>query len=153
MNRKQKTIIAKLIAVTCCTVLLTATMVNIRGIVNKSEAMRAMKLLGQQVHAYREKHRSSPPESFIISQRQLIGDIRLGEVTYRRQWIGYNPKPYDILTYSKKNYGLVAGKGYIVMFLDGSVKWMEIRQFEELLDQQQSKAERDLLQKHLMFQP
>ncbi len=149
MNQKQKSIIINFITMICCTFLFVTIMVNVRGIVNKSEATRTMEMLGQQVHAYREKNRSSPPESFIIAQRHALGDARLGDVTYRAQWLGYNPKPYDILAYSKKNYGLIAGKGYIVMFLDGSVKWMGKSEFEELLDQQQSQAERDLLQKDL----
>ena len=124
-------------------------MMNVRGILNKSEAMRTMEMLGQQVLAYREKYHSSPPESFIISQRKALGDVRLGGLTYRAQWLGYNAKPYDILAYSEKNYGLIAGKGYVVMFLDGSVKWMGKSEFEELLNQQQSKAEQELIQKDL----
>lgn len=149
MNRKQKSIVTNIIAVICCTALFVVVMVNVRNVLNKSEAMRTMRLLGQQVHEYREKYRSSPPESFIIGQRQRLVDARLGEVTYRAQWLGYNAKPNDILSYSKKNYGLIAGNGYIVMFLDGSVKWMEKSEFEELLDQQQSQAERELLQKDI----
>lgn len=148
MNRKQKSIIINFIGVICCTAVFMIVMVNVRGVLNKSEAMRTMELLGQQVHEYREKHRSSPPESFIITQRQNMKDARLGEMIYRAQWIGYNPKPDDILAYSKKTYGFIAGNGYVVMFLDGSVKWMERTEFEELLGQHQSEAERELLREN-----
>ncbi len=149
MNQKQESIIINFITMICCTFLFVTIMVSVRDVLNKSEATRTMEMLGQRVHAYREKHRSSPPESFIIAQRHAMGDVRLGNVIYRAQWLGYNPKPYDILAYSEKNYGLIAGKGYIVMFLDGSVKWMGKSEFEDLLNQQQSQAERDLLQKDL----
>ena len=149
MNQKQKKIVATIIRVLCITFIFVTIMVNVRDALNKSEATRTMVFLGQQVHKYREKYRSSPPESFIMAQRQKIEDVRLGEMTYRAQWLGYNAKPGDILAYSEKNYGFIAGKGAIVMFLDGTVKWMDKVEFDKLLDQQQSTVERDLLRKDI----
>ena len=113
--------------------------------VNKSESIRVMKLLSEMVRQYRQQNsRALPSESYIDRQREAIGDVRLGRIQYRAQWIDFNAATDTILAYAYKDYGMAAGKGYIVMRLDGTVEWMGEMEFEELFAAQRNQAEPQL---------
>jgi len=126
-------------------------MVNVKDHINKSEAIRAMELLGQRVREYREKHHSTPPESYFNQQKNVLGAVRLGEVNYRAQWIGFDSSPDTILAYSWTNYLFLVKDGYVVMMLDGRVEWMDKDDFEILLKKQQTQSEIELLKKSPVF--
>ncbi len=145
MNRRQKSTILNLVSV----ILLTAVLVGAVGYwknhVNKSESIRVMKLLSEVVQRYRQQNsRALPPESYISRQREVIADARLGTIQYRAQWIDFNAGMDTILAYSYKDYGITAGKGYVVMRLDCTVEWMGKMEFEELFAAQRSQAEPEL---------
>ena len=145
MNRRQKSTILNLVSV----ILLTAVLVGAVGYwknhVNKSESIRVMRLLSEVVRQYRQQnHKALPPESYISRQKEVIGDARLGKIQYRAQWIDFNAGMDTILAYSYKDYGLAAGKGYIVMRLDYTVEWMGQMEFEELFAAQRNQAEPEL---------
>jgi len=151
MTPKQRSTILNFVTVIAITILFVLIMANVRGLLNKSEAMRSMELLGQRVKIYRQQRHSTPPKSFVVGGDTSISLARLGDINYRAHWISYDAKPDTILGYTYKNFGLLAGKGYIVMFLGGDVMWMEKKQFEQLLARQQTQAEIELLNKDLDF--
>jgi len=150
MNPKQKSIILNFVTVVIITAIFVLVMANVRGLLNKSEATRSMELYGQRVKIYRQQLHSTPPKSFVMDQGS-ISLARLSDINYRAHWISYDAKPDTILGYAYNNFGLLAGKGYLVMFLNGDVTWMEKKQFEQLLAKQQTQAEIDLLQKDSKF--
>jgi len=120
--------------------------------INKSESIRMMKLLAEMVQQYRyQNSRALPSESYISRQREAFGDVRLGDIQYRAQWIDFNAGIDTILAYSHKDYGLAAGKGYVVMRLDGKVEWMGVAEFEDLFAEQQSPTEAELSKRAVGF--
>ena len=151
MNQRQKSIIIRFVVVIVCTAVFVVVMLNVRDYVNRAEAMRTMELLGEKVRQYRDKFNSTPPKTHLTGQRTDLRDVRLGDFEYRAPWIGFGASPDTILAYSRKNYQFLVGKGYIVMRLDGSVEWMGITEFKELLKKQQTQAEIELLQKPREF--
>ena len=124
-------------------------MINFKDWVNHSEAIRAMEVLGQKVLKYREKHGSVPPESYVNEIRgDLPGHVRLGELKYRALWIDFESTADEILAYTERNYhSLLLSDGFIVLRLDGRVQWIDKKEFEKLLAQQQSLAEIEMLRK------
>lgn len=151
MNPKQRSTILNFVTVIVVTVIFVSIMANVRGLLNKSEAIRSMELLGQRVKIYRQQRHSTPPKSFVVGGDPSISLARLGDINYRSHWISYNAKPDTILGYTYKKFGFFAGKGYVVMFLDGDVMWMEKKQFEQLLAKQQTQAEIELLNNNPRF--
>ena len=151
MNRRQKSIILNFIFIITVTAGFIVAAVNFKDFVNKSEAMRIMESLAEKVQEYRRQYRILPLESYLTEQRRLLDDVRLGEINYRAQWIKFGAQPDTILVYIRKNYSLLIGSGYIVMRLDGHVQWMEIEEFENLLKQQQSEVEIDVLKSSKPF--
>lgn len=151
MNPKQRSTIINFITVIIVTAVFVLIMANVRDLLNKSEAIRSMELLGQRVKTYRQQRNSTPPKSFVMGEDESISLVRLGNINYRAHWISYNAKPDTILAYAYKNFGVFAGKGYVVMFLNGDVTWMEKDQFEQLLAKQQTQAEIELLHKDQKF--
>jgi hypothetical protein len=152
MNQKQKSIILNFVTIVTITTVFVLIMANVRGFLNKSEAIRSMELLGQRVKIYRQQRHSTPPKSFVMSGDQSISLVRLGDINYRSHWISYNAEPDTILAYNNcRNFGLLGGKGHIVMFLNGNVTWMGKKQFEQLLAKQQTQTEIELLQKNPKF--
>ena len=143
MNKRQKSIIREFILV--C-VIITAVVVGLlyfRDYVNRTEGMRAMQQLGQIVLNYRQKHGSVPPEYYVEQiQGQLEGNVRLGGLVYRARWIEYGATGDEILAYTRKEYGMIIGTGYIVLRLDGRVEWMGVKEFKKLFDLQQSPEEK-----------
>ena len=142
MNQRQKSTILNLVSVILLTAVLVGGVGYWKNHVNKSESIRVMKLLSEIVQRYRQANsRALPAESYINRQKEAIGDARLGIVQYRAQWIDFNAGMDTILAYSYKDYGLAAGKGYIVMRLDYTVEWMGQAEFEELFTAQRNQAE------------
>jgi hypothetical protein len=149
MNKRQKAVLIEFITVIIITVIAVIAMINFKDWVNRSEAMGAMKQLGQVVLKYRKEHSLVPPESYVNEiKRDLIGWARLGNLGYRAQWIDFDATPDEILAYAEKKYpSSLLNDGYIVLRLDGRVEWMDKQQFEKLLAQQQSKMEIDMLRR------
>lgn len=151
MNKRQRSIITNFIFVTVGTTIFIGVMMNVKDVINKSEAIRAMEVLGQGVSKYRDKNHSTPPESYFNRLKNSASTIRLGDVHYRAQWIGFDNGPDTILAYSYKNYKFFVKRGYVVMRLGGNVEWIERREFTELLKKQQTETEINLLNKRRKF--
>jgi hypothetical protein len=149
MNKRQKAILIEFTAVAVVTVIAVVAMVNLKDWLNRAEAMRALEQLGQIVLDYRSARHSVPPESYVDQLRtDLEGHVRLGNLRYRGLWIDFESGPDEILAYTEKDYrSFVAGKGYIVLRLDGRVEWLDKAEFETLLAQQQSPMEIQMLKK------
>ena len=147
MNKRQKAILRKFIAVMVVTAIAVVAMINFKDWVNRSEAMRAMEQLGQIVLQYRKDHGSVPPESYVNNiKERLEGHVRLGKLQYRARWLDLESTPDEILAYTERNFhSLLVGKGYVVLRLDGRVEWMGKREFEKLLAQHQSSMEIQML--------
>ncbi len=151
MNKRQRSIIANFIFVTAGTAIFVGAMINVKDVINKSEAIRAMELLGEGIRKYRASYHSTPPESYFNQLKNSISTVRLGDVQYRAQWIGFDDGPDTVLAYSYKDYGFLVERGYVVMRLDGSVEWIERGEFLKLLKKQQTEAEVKLLNKQQKF--
>ncbi|MFH1370938.1 MAG: hypothetical protein ABII09_06595 [Planctomycetota bacterium] len=149
MNKKQKQILANFAVVIAVTITAVAGMVELKNHVNRSEAIRAMEQLGRIVAEYRQKNGSIPPESYAESIKvSLEGQVRLGNLQYRARWIQFDSPPDTILAYVTKDYrSLFFRPGAIVLRLDGRVEWMDKREFEKLLESQQSILEREMAPK------
>jgi len=133
--------------VTVGTAIFVVAMINVKDVINKSEAIRAMELLSQGVRKYRDSYHSTPSESYFNRLKSSISAVRLGDVQYRAQWIGFDDGPDTVLAYSYKNYKFLVKRGYVVMRLDGNVDWVERGEFIKLLKKQQTDAEIKLLNK------
>jgi hypothetical protein len=149
MNRRQKAILTNTILVLVITTIAVAAMINLKNWVNRSEAMRAMEHLSRIVLQHRGKYGSVPPESYIDRiKEELEGHVRLGKVIYRAQWINFESKPDEILAYTESYHSSwLFGKKHIVLRLDGRVEWMDKRELDTLLAQQQSPQELEMLRK------
>lgn len=157
MHKRQKTILTEFIAVVVVTAIAVVTMINAKDLINRSEAMGAMRALAEEVRKYRDEHGSLPPESWIDKIKEnLPGQARLGDLQYRALWIDFASTPDEILAYTERSYhSLFVGKGYVVLRLgavlrddisdDEHVEWMDKQEFETLLAQQQSQKEIEML--------
>ena len=142
MNKRQKAILKDLISVLIATVIMVVAMINFKDWANRSEAMRAVNLLGQVVLKYRKERGSVPPQSYVDGIIETLpGYVRLGDPKYRAIWIDFDSTDDEILAYAEKNYSSLLGEGFVVLRLDGRVEWMEKQEFEKLLSQQQSPEE------------
>lgn len=143
MNLRQKNLVKNFVLVVLVTVAMVIGLVNFKDWVNRTEAMRAMRHLGQIVFAYRQEKGLVPPEYYVNNVReQLPGNERLGQLKYRARWIEYGASDDEILAYARKNYKhLLFGSGAVVLRLDGRVEWIKKKQFDELLASQQSRLE------------
>jgi hypothetical protein len=104
-----------------------------------------MNVMGQKILEYRSENFSLPPKSWANNQIQKAGYLRLGKFVYRARWITADDPPETILAYSQKNYMPIVGDGAIVLTLSGKTYWMESKQFEKLLQQQQKAAEMKMM--------
>jgi len=143
MNRRQKAVVVEIVTVLVVTVLAVVAMFNFKDYINRSEAIQAMQQLSQVVLDYKQKKGIVPPKPFVDNiMRDLKGGARLGNLRYRGLWVDFKPEPNEILAYTEKNYpSSLLNDGYIVLLLDGSVKWMDKEEFKKLLAQQQSETE------------
>jgi hypothetical protein len=151
LNRKQKKLLANVVIVVAFTTAMVVGFANIKNVINRSEATRAIGILGKEILQYRQKYGSLPPETYVKQYEEAIGAVRLSDLQYRAQWIEYGADPNTtILAYSEKNYrGFVKG-GYLVLWLNGKVEWISNKkQFEKILAAQQQQQELQWLQEHL----
>jgi len=149
MTRMQRKILIEFAVVLGLTLLAAVAMINLKDWVNRSEAMRAMQELARQINRYRQQYARIPPESWVKQQAQTVpGYPRLGRLEYRGLWIDFESPPDTILAYSERNYRGFAGRGYVVMRLNGRVEWLDKQTFEKLLARQQTEEEVKLLEKH-----
>jgi hypothetical protein len=148
MNRQQKILVVNFVTVVFVTAVFVVGMMHVKDWLNKSEAIRAMEHIGELVLQYRQKYGSLPAESYLAPVKAKF--VRLGELHYRAQWIDFDSPADTILAYTKKELrSELVKSGYVVLRLDGQVQWMEKRQFEQLLRQQQTEREIEMLQKRI----
>ena len=149
MNKLQKQILTNFIFVTIITGTAVIGMIELKNQVNRSEAMRAMESVGQVVGAYKHKNGSIPPESYVDGIiESLEGQLRLGDLHYRAQWIAFDSPPDTILAYVRKNYrSLFFHAGAIVLRIDGRTEWMDKAAFDKLIASQEVPMEREMAPK------
>ena len=149
MNKPQKQILANFVVVLLITTTAVVGMVELKNMVNSSEAMRAMESLGQVVGDYKQKNGSVPPESYVDGIiKSLEGQLRLGNLCYRAQWIAFGSPPDTILAYVRKNYhSLFFSPGAIVLQVDGRIEWMDKASFDKLIAGQQTPMELEMAPK------
>ena len=145
MNRYQRNVLIKAVVVVFVTTFIVVAMTEFKNVVNRAEAIRAMEELGQKILAYRKEHGAIPPQSYLNQIRETLpGNVRLGDLHYRARWIGFEADDKEILAYTKKGRSsLLSGEGAIFLRLGGQVQWMEKKQFQALLAQQQSQLEKE----------
>jgi hypothetical protein len=149
MNKLQKRILVNFAVVTVVTATAVVGMVELKNLVNRSEAMRAIESLGRVVSDYKQKKGSIPPESHVDGIiKSLEGQLRLGNLRYRAQWIAFDSPPDTILAYARKNYrSLFSRPGAIVLRLDGRIEWMDKANFDKLIAGQQTPMELEMAPK------
>ena len=149
MTKLQKRILANFVAVLLITATAVVGMVELKNIVNRSEAMRAMESLGRVVGDYKQKNGSVPPESYVDGiTKSLEGQLRLGNLCYRAQWIAFDSPPNTILAYTREDYrSLFSSPGAIVLRLDGRIEWMDKASFDKLIAGQQTPLELEMTPK------
>jgi len=149
MNKKQKQILANFAVVIVVTIAAVIGMIELKNQVNRSEAMRSMEQLEQAISDYRQKNGSVPPETYVKGLREkLEGQVRMGNLHYRAQWIGFDSTPETILAYVKKDYhSLFSHSGAIIIRLDGRVEWLDKGDFDKLPIRQQSAIEYEMAPK------
>jgi hypothetical protein len=149
MNKPQKRILANFVVVMVVTATAVVGMVELKNLVNRSEAMRAMESLGRVVSDYKQKNGSIPPESHVDGIiKSLEGQLRLGNLRYRAQWIAFDSPPDTILAYARKNYrSLFSRPGAIVLRFDGRIEWMDKASFDKLIAGQQTPMELEMTPK------
>jgi len=148
VNKRQKAILVEFITVVVVTAIAVVAMINLKDWVNRSEAMRAMEHLGQEVFKYR-KDKGVLPADVDNIKKGVPGWVRLGNLRYRARWIDFfEATPDEVLAYTEKNYrSSLLSDGYVVLRLDGRVEWMGQEEFEKLLAEQQSEYEIEMLRK------
>jgi len=143
MTAKKRALLVESLLVLAATVAAVVGMIHLKDHVNRSEAMRAMKQLGQRVLAYRQQHGSLPPQSHVDTiKSQVEGSARIGNLRYRALWIGLNASGDTVLAYVRKRHSSsLLSSGYVLLRLDGCVEWMPSAPFQDLLATQQTPAE------------
>jgi hypothetical protein len=143
MDKRQKAIVAEFLTVIAVTSLAVVGLVNFKDYVNRSEALQAMQAAGELILEYQDKNNLLPPESYVEQlKREVKGGARMGQIQYRGLFIGPRAEPNEILLYSEKQYkSSFLDDGYVVLFVDGAVKWMGVKEFEEMLGKQQTDFE------------
>lgn len=150
MNARQKQLVVHIIAVMVFTIVMVVGFANIKNLINRSEAMRTMKMVGSEISRYRKNYGSLPLGSFVKQYAEQIGAVRLTNLVYRAQWIefGFDPNS-TILAYSEKRYSGFVRPGCVVLWLNGNVEWMSKKQFEKTLATQQKQQELQWIKEHL----
>ncbi len=153
MNIRQKKLVANIVVVLVFTVAIVTGFSNIKNVINRSEAIRAMELVGAEILQYRKTHGSLPPESYVKQYINEIGAVRLAGLYYRAPWIEFGSDPNKtILAYSEKKYRGFVKAGGIILWLNGRVEWMNKKQFEQTLTAQQKQQELEWLREQLQKQ-
>jgi hypothetical protein len=154
VNRRQRAILVDIVTVILVTVVAVAVILNLRDYFNRRAAKLAMTVLGNRIKMYRTEYGFIPSESWVDGQRDnLPGEDRLGELNYRARWIDLESDPNEILCFSeKRSRSILYADGYFVLRLkevlgwkdrdiDVNIEWMDKKEFEDLLAQQQSPLE------------
>jgi hypothetical protein len=150
LNARQKELVANIVIVMVFTIAMVTGFANIKNAINRSETMRAMELLGNEILRHRKTYSSLPSEYQVKQFTDAIGAVRLEAFYYRAQWIEFGSVPdTTILAYSQKNYRGFVKAGYIVLWLNGKVEWMSKKQFEKILAMQQEQQELQWIKEHL----
>jgi len=150
MNIQQKKLVANIVTVVLFTTVMIVGFANIKNIINRSESMRAMDLVGKEILEYRKQYGALPNETYVNQFIEKTGIVRLGELQYRAQWIEFGAKSNEtILAYTEKNFGGFVKSGYIVLWLDGRIEWINEKHFEKIISEQQQKQELQWLHEHL----
>jgi hypothetical protein len=150
LNLRQKKLVANIVTVLVFTIVIVAGFSNIKNVINRSEAVRTMKLLGGEILKYRKANGSLPPENLVKRYMNEIGAVRLSVFQYRAPWIEYGSDPNTtILAYAEKNYWGLVKPGSVVLWLSGKVEWLDKKQFEQTLAAQQKQQELQWLRQHL----
>ena len=146
MNKRQKALLTESILVLAVTGGTVVGLIQIKDYINRSEALRAMRQLGDHIRAYRTEHGSLPPESFLRGIRdRLEGAARLGAVKYRALYIGLDSPDETILAYSVRRYPTsFLPDGCVVLRLNGAVEWMRMPPFIVLFTTQRVPGEPNL---------
>ena len=150
MIRRQKILLRNAIVVIAITTIAVVAMINLKDLVNRSEAIEAMKDLGQKIKKYQNDdqnpHHLVPSKSYVDGIKgNLKGQARFGDLQYRALWIEPGSTPDEVLAYTERNFrSFLVGKGYVVLRLDGRVEWMNKQQFEALLPEQQRRMEAEM---------
>jgi len=149
MTKLQKRILANFVVVMVITGTAVVGMVELKNLVNRSEAMRAMESLGRVVSDYKQKNGSIPPEAYIDGLKQSFeGQLRLGHLHYRAQWIQFGSPSDTILAYViKDDHSLFSHPGAIVLRLDGRIEWIDRGYFDKLPIRRQSAIENEMAPK------
>jgi len=143
MNKRQKAILVELITGIVITVVAVIAMINFKDWVNRSQAIKATEQLGREVFEYRKEHGSLPTSTYVEKiKRSLAGGVRLGNLQYRSLWIDPESPPDEILSYTEKRFpSSLLDDGYVVLRLNGDVKWMSKEELDTLLPEQQRQME------------
>ncbi|HBR19326.1 MAG: hypothetical protein WC765_09410 [Phycisphaerae bacterium] len=150
MDRRQKKLVANIVVVIAFTAAMVAGFANVKNVINRSEAMRAMELLGKEVLSYRQTYGSLPSENYAKQFAEQIGAVRLGDFQYRAQWIEFGCDPNaTILAYTEKKYSGVIKSGAAVLWLNGKTEWIDKQRFCEIMKSLQNKQELRWIQQHL----
>jgi len=144
MNRRQKIIVAKFIAIIVITAISAFAMIIVKEQINRSEALRAMNLLSDRLLKYKDTYGALPPETYLDTiLGDIPGNLRLGKLKYRAIWITLESGPEEIIAYSEREFRSISTtKGFIVRRLKGDAEWMERKKFIALLESQQSQMEK-----------
>ena len=148
MNRRKRSILLESTLVLAITIIAMLAMVMFKDKTNQREALLAMEQLGVKILEYRQEYGVIPPENVVESIRPSIqGNARLGTLHYRARWIGLDARKSEIVAYTHKHYrSLLVESGTIVLHLDGRVSWMTPREFNILLNHQQSEEEKQAME-------
>lgn len=149
MNKRQKGTLFEVATVVTITLIAVLAMINFKDYINRSEAIGAMRELGEIVRQYQLEHGKVPSESVFLRAKDVVkGSVRLPGVTYRGLWIDFEAEPNDILAYSENNYpASLLDDGYVVLRFDANAVWMGKAEFEALLAEQQSEIEIEMTRK------
>lgn len=147
MNKAQIQILKRFFTVIVLTVIAVIVLINWRHLVNRSEAIRAMEHLSTVLQKYREQKGWLPPKSYVHNiEQNLTGHARLGQLHYRARWISYDAPPETILAYTKKDFhSIFLQDGFVVLRLDGKVRWLNEKEGEKTLSEQQKMQEIEAL--------
>jgi hypothetical protein len=148
MNKAQKRLTVNLISTIVIIVLFIFVFANFKDYTNKTETIRAFNQLGKKILDYRKQYGLIPSEASIEGiKEQMEGSVRTGKINYRAQWISIDSSPDSIVAYTEKQYSWFVKSGYVVLFLDGQVKYLSNEEFDKLLSKQQTAAEAEELKK------
>jgi len=149
MNKRQKIILTESVIIILVTAIAVIAMINVKDWVNRSEAIRAMKQLGQRALEYRRVHGSIPPKSYIDSIKETLeGHVRLGDLQYRAQWVDFESKPDEILAYTERKYpSSLLSDGFVVLRLSGRVEWLDKPEFEKELTRLEDRKQMEIQHK------